>query len=716
MRQTRKLTDIHEKAVTDFNEIQEIARGERDQALEDRRFCTIPGAQWEGNLGIQYENRPKFEVNKTHLSVFKIINQYRNNRIDVDFVPRTKGTDKLAELCDGMYRADSKDSEGEEAHDNAFEEGVTGGMGAFRLRACYEDEYDEENEQQRIKIEPIYDADVSCYWDLDAKRFDKSDAKYCYVISSITRGAYEEEYEDDPTTWPKELYNNAHFDWYTPDIVYIAEYYKCEETSETKVYYKTIVGDEETYWLNKLDDEEIKEMKDMGHKEVRRRKVKTKRIHKYIMSGGKVLEDCGYIAGKEIPIVPVYGKRWFVENVERFMGHVRLAKDAQRLKNMQLSKLGEISALSTVEKPILTPEQIAGHANMWKDDNIKDYPYLLINPLTNEEGQTVAQGPIGYTKPSNVPPALATLLQITEEDMKDVLGHYEKGEELESHISGRAVELVQERLDMQAYIYISNFAKSLKRSGEIWLSMAKDIYIEDEREVKVIDRDGQTSSKILSISVADQEGNIGIENDLDDANFDVDVEIGPSSNTQRDSVIRQTQGMLQYTQDPETQQVLTSMAMMNMEGEGTSDLREYFRKKLVKMGAVTPTDKDIEEMELNPDQPSPNDQYLMAEAKRAESEAQKMQAETQETMSNSKLKEAQAMQIMQELQTPVQENVQEPKEPTFKEEEIITKAFVEKAKLDLQERELELREREIELRYSQDIKDKDIVKDGSDVK
>jgi predicted HTH domain antitoxin len=134
------------------------------------------------------------------------------------------------------------------------------------------------------------------------------------------------------------------------------------------------------------------------------------------------------------------------------------------------------------------------------------------------------------------------------------------------------------------------------------------------------------------------------------------------------------------------------------------------------MGAVTPTDKDIEEMELNPDQPSPNDQYLMAEAKRAESEAQKMQAETQETMSNSKLKEAQAMQIMQELQTPVQENVQEPKEPTFKEEEIITKAFVEKAKLDLQERELELREREIELRYSQDIKDKDIVKDGSDVK
>jgi hypothetical protein len=36
----------------------------------------------------------------------------------------------------------------------------------------------------------------------------------------------------------------------------------------------------------------------------------------------------------------VYGKRWFVDNIERCMGHVRLAKDPQRLKNMQLSKLG----------------------------------------------------------------------------------------------------------------------------------------------------------------------------------------------------------------------------------------------------------------------------------------------------------------------------------------------------------------------------------------
>ena len=40
------------------------------------------------------------------------------------------------------------------------------------------------------------------------------------------------------------------------------------------------------------------------------------------------------------------------------------------------------SALSSVEKPILTPEQVAGHQVMWAEDNLKDYPYLLINPIT----------------------------------------------------------------------------------------------------------------------------------------------------------------------------------------------------------------------------------------------------------------------------------------------------------------------------------------------
>ena len=254
------------------------------------------------------------------------------------------------------FRADEQDSGADEAYDNAFEEAVGGGFGAFRLRAVYEDEYEDENDYQRIRIEPIYDADSTVFFDLDAKRQDKSDARICYVLSSMTRDAYIDEWSDDPSSWPKEVHQYQ-FDWATPDMVYVAEVYRVEETSEQIRIFQTIDGEEERYTEQDFgNDEELEVTLDaIGTVEVRQKRVKRRKVHKYIMSGSGVLEDSGYIAGTQIPIIPVYGKRWFIDNIERCMGHVRMAKDAQRLKNMQLSKLGEISALSTVEKPLFTP-------------------------------------------------------------------------------------------------------------------------------------------------------------------------------------------------------------------------------------------------------------------------------------------------------------------------------------------------------------------------
>jgi hypothetical protein len=67
-----------------------------------------------------------------------------------------------------------------------------------------------------------------------------------------------------------------------------------------------------------------------------------------------------------------------------------------------VAKLGEISALSSVEKPILTPEQVAGHQVMWSEDNLKDYPYLLINPITDQNGNQSVSGPVAYTRAPNI--------------------------------------------------------------------------------------------------------------------------------------------------------------------------------------------------------------------------------------------------------------------------------------------------------------------------
>ena len=644
----QRLANLHAEALSQFDNVQTALRDERLQCLQDRRFYSLAGAQWEGPLWDIYENKPKFEVNKIALAVMRIISEYRNNRITVDFVSKDGAeNDKLADTCDGLYRADEHDSVANEAYDNAFEEAVGGGFGAWRLRTTYEDDEDEDNERQRIVIEPIFDADSSVFFDLNAKRQDKAGARFCYVIYSMTYESYKEEWNDDPTDWPK-IIHQYEFDWCTPDVVYIAEYYKVEDVTETIRIFRAIDGTEERYKSSEFTDDPALEetLAAIGSVEVRQRKIKSRKIHKYIMSGGKVLEDCGYIAGKCIPIVPVYGKRWFVDNVERCMGHVRLAKDAQRLKNMQLSKLGEISALSSVEKPILTPEQIAGHQLMWAEDNLKDYPYLLINPITNADGSQAISGPVAYTRSPAIPPAMAALLQVTEQDMQDILGNPQAGEKVVSNVSGKAVEMIQQRLDMQTFIYMSNFAKAMKRCGEIWLSMAKDVYVEEGRQMKVITDNGDTDSVTLMQPTIDQEtGEVKMANDLGAAKFDVDVDVGPSSSSKRAATVRALTGMMQITQDPETLQVLGAMAMMNMEGEGVGDVQDYFRKRLIRMGVVKPTDAEAEalmaEMQAAGQQQDPNAIFLQAAAEEAVAKAAKARADTVETIASAELKRAQ---------------------------------------------------------------------------
>lgn len=652
--------EVFERARKQFSAIMGAQRAERELCLSDRRFYSIAGAQWEGALSEQFENRPQFEFNKIHLAVIRIINEYRNNRMSVVFVPKDGAQEKSNDDITGIYRADMNMSCGEEAKDNAFEEAVGGGFGAYRLRNVEEDEFDSANEKQKIIAEPIYDADSCVFFDLSAKRQDKSDANHAYVLRGVPYDEYIAEYNDNPASWPKDV-SMVEFDWLIGnDTVYIAEYYEKEFTKETLRVFRGVDGTEQTYSDDELDDELDEILEVTGFREVRQRKIKKCRVHKYLLSGGGIIDDCGYIAGRDIPIVPVYGKRWMVDGVERCMGHVRLAKDAQRLKNLQLSKLGEISALSSVEKPILTPEQVSGHEVMWAEDNVRQYPYLLINPITDANGNSTAVPPTGYTRPPAVPPALAALLQTTEQDIRDILGNPERAEIVSPNASGVAIELAQSKVDMQTFIYLSNFAKAEKRCAEIWLGMAKEVYVEESRKLRTVNDAGELGSvAINSPMLSPETGAVEYNNDLSSQSFDVVVDVVPSSVSRRAATVRALTQMIGMTQDPETQQVLSATAMMNMDAEGISDIRKYFRNKLLQIGAVEPTKEEAAQLaaaqQAQSAQPDVQAAFFLAEAEKAQANAAKARAETVLTMAKVDQTRADTVSTMADIEKTKQE-------------------------------------------------------------
>lgn len=648
-----RLAAIFADALADFGRIESAMRAVRYECIEDRRFYSKTGAQWAGNLGEQFENRPKFEINRVHMSVMRIINEYRQNRITVDFVTKDGEDDAMADVCDGLYRADEEASVAQEAYDNAFEEAAGGGFGAWRLRSVIEDD-DEDSDRQRIRFEPITDADTSVYFDLNSKRQDKSDAMSCYVLTAVDRETYKAEYADDPVSWPKSTGRDAGFQWATADAVYVAEVYKVEKRRETVNVFDTITGEEERYTDAELDadDGELRaELAAVGTVLRETVKASKRRVRKYLMSGGGILHDHGFIMGPNIPIIPVYGKRWFVDNVERCQGQVRLAKDLSRLYNMLISRLGEINAYSPLEKPVFTPEQVLGHEQAWATDSISNNAYLLLNPVTDAQGNPQPMGPIGYTKPPGIPEAMSAMAQVITADLKEVLGNQEQAEQANPNMSGKAYELLNSRLDMQSYIYMSNMAKAVKRCGEVWLGMAREAYVETGRKMKTLGPQGEMSSVELQREVLGVTGAVEYENDMIAARFDVTVDVGPASQSKRSAVVRNLMSVMSLIQDPSLAQVIGGNILMNIEGEGMGDLRDFARKRLLAMGAVKPTDIEKEEMAAaqQAQQPDPQAKLAMSLAQESDAKAIKAQADAAYALARSEQAKADTIKTLTEI-------------------------------------------------------------------
>lgn len=646
---TTAARDLFHRALNNFTAASPMALlQDREEMMADRRFVTITGAQWEGAWGETFANSIMVEVNKTATGLEKIARDYRNNRVTVNFRGVGSAADEqTADTMDGMFRADVYACKGGQAFDNAFDEGSAGGMGSWRLLNVWEDPLDPSNDRQRIAFGIIPDADQSVFWDPNAKTYDKSDAKFCFVISSMSPGAYEEEYGDNPTNWPKLTWDH-YWEWFTPESVRVAEYYEVQDRSQLLEVYRHEATDEERReWSVDLTDDERKEMALAGWRLVLKRKAFRRRVMKSVLSGGGVLRPPKKIAGTMIPVVPFYGKRSYVDGLERCRGHVRLAKDPQRIYNVQLAKLTETSALAPLERPIFDPEQIAGHEQAWATQNIDRAPYALANAIRGLNGEIVQQGPIGFIKPPELSPVLGTLIQVTAADVAELTNSQDGADEVRSNVSADAMDLAATRVDEKSDIYLDNMRQSMQRCGEIWADMARDVYFEEGREVETLSEQGEHGTATLAEGVTDPvTEKYTIRNDLLRGSYKVISDVSEQTATRKDKTVRTlvNGSELVAAYDPSLARALMITAINNMDGEGIGDLKEYVRKIGVGEGIIKPTPEEQAQMEraAQNQQPDPQAEFLTAAAEEKRALAGKAGAQTQTAQADTELKVAQA--------------------------------------------------------------------------
>lgn len=634
--------DLHAEALQQFEDSYTATRYDREQALASRRFVNIRGAQWDWAQGT-FDNKMMLEIDHVSGEVIRIANEYRKNRIAAQFMP-ADGTeaDDLSDACAARYRADTQDAQGREARDTAFYGALEGGYGGMRLRAEYEAD---EGGYQRICLEPINDAESSLFFDANAKRKDKSDADHAFLITPWTRRAYVRKYGEDTASWPSELMGQYTFPWFGDgvDLVYVAEYFFKEEGKETFRVFRGFADEVQEHLEDDLTEEKVAELLATGFVEEEPRTDEYDRIVKYVMNGAKILAGPEVVPGRNIPLVPQYGYRAVIDHVERFRGHVLKQMDPQIVYNLQVSKVGETAAASSIEKPIFTSEQIKGWENTWQRDNIDNNAFLVINAIKDSQGQTMPSGPIAFTKSPDVPPAVGALIQLTKQDIADQNGNQQNTEMVNPNVSGVALELAQGKSDMRSSAFIDGAADAEMRLAEIWQGMAAEIYVETGRKLKTLNEDGKRGTVEIGKKIFDPKtGKLKPEVDFSRAKFDVVVDVGPTSASRRMSIVRTMMGMMQFTTDPLDQKKLQAYAMMNMEGEGLTDMREDARRTLIAMGVVKPTKEEEAEMQAaqQPAAPDPNAVVADALAEEARAKAQKAGADTVLALAKTKETEA----------------------------------------------------------------------------
>lgn len=415
----------------------------RAKCIEATRFARVPGGQWEGataagtKLNDHFKKYPKFEINKISNELNRIISEYRNNRITVKFRPGDKeASEDLANKLNGLFRADYEETDGGEACDNAFDDAATGGFGCFRLTTNLVNELDPTDDRQRIFIEPIYDPSRSVWFDPDAKKYDKSDAAWAFCMYSLSADKYKAEYNKDPATLDIGIGRSWDYDWYDNDVVYIAKYYEVRKESVDVVAFRNpFTGESVTYDSEQLEQVQD-ELEEIGFIEEARRTIKRRRVYVSVVDGDGFLEKAQRIPGEHIPLIPVYGKRWFIDDVERVEGHIAKAMDPQRLYNLQVSMLADSATQDPGAVPIVGKSQIKGLEKHWEDRNTKRPAFLPLNETVDKQGNVIAPASaIGYTQPQPLNQAMAALLQQTGLDIQEVTGSSQAMQQMPSNIA-----------------------------------------------------------------------------------------------------------------------------------------------------------------------------------------------------------------------------------------------------------------------------------------
>lgn len=663
---------------------------ERDNitaAYEDLEFlANVDDCQWDAESKQQRmaEGRPVLTANQLPQFVHQVTGDIRQMRPAIKVVPVDDGADEqVADIKGGLIRYIENRSDAAGVYFRAADTQVSAGIGHWRILTEYADS---STFNQEIRIADIDDG-VAVLWDPDAKRQTRDDAQYCFVPVDFSTDGFKQKYPDANTAGFETLKSWANISgWYTDDHVRVAEYW-VKKSVKRKL---ALTPDGKIIDLETAKPEQM----DILPPGTRVEERDSFKVCRYLISACEVLEGPEEWPGRHIPIVPLIGEEVRIGRKTIRKGIVRDAKGPQRMFNYFCAAHTEVVALQPKAPFMVTEDNVAKYQDVWETANRKNWPYLPYTPDSHNGG----------VAPQRVQPPVSSSgvlegLAIANENLRRVIGIYDASLGAKSNeTSGKAILARQREGDTGTYVYIDNFARSIRRTGEILIDLIPHIY-DTERTIRIMGEDGKID--ILKINqTALQAADQGLAertlNDMTVGAYDVVAQVGPSYSTRREEA---KEGMLAFTQaNPGVAPLITDLVAKAQDWPMADDIAKRVRATLPP-GILAM--EEAEKQGLPPEQaqeaakqamqPPPDPKVMQAEAQ-IQLEQQKMQIEQQNAAANLELQaqklRAETVLAEQKLQAEI----------ALKREEMQAKALLEQERFRL-EAEMKARQFQVDSEF-----------------
>ena len=514
--------DTHQRAKERYADAQDGMREQHARMLEDLRFSNpAEPEQWPGEARKARLNRPCLTFDRTNQFLQQVVNQARQNKPAIKFLPADSGADIIvAEKLNGMMRHIEYVSRMGIATDTAIDHAARVGLGWLRVVPKV---MRSETNEQEIRIQRVYDprSCLLCDW----TEPDGSDATGAFAETILSQRQFEALY---PKAKPVSMDGGR---WGFADAVKLCEYFELVETEENRLLVEVdgqqIVLTEGEYW--KTARATGVQLPFKGQTTVTKRTVKW-----YKMTGAEILEETDF-PSQLLPIIPVIGDELWIDDKRYLCGMVRKMADSQRFHNYTVSQIAETVALQP-KAPFLAPfEAISGFEHQWARANTGNDAYLPYNHV-DEQGQPLPA-------PSrSAPPVMSSgwegLMAYSTQALQASIGNFEANlGEKGNAVSGRAKLADQHRGDTANFHYVDNLSRSLEQLGRVVADMIPRVY-DTKRQARILGEDGGQSFVQLDPNQpqAVQRNESGQVTSINPGvgAYDVRVSVGPSYTSMRE--------------------------------------------------------------------------------------------------------------------------------------------------------------------------------------